>query len=303
MSLKKYKNLGISCFVAGAMILGGLSFFQPAKVYADNTLPQTFEYKVGDMGLTVGDQGGTQLCWAYTSSKVLETLIYNATTPNTAVNISEDWISLAYMYYVNDENQSLISEGKSTDDKTTYLYGQTGIPHFFQRVVNAYGLMFEEDFTFTETVTTQNYKEIFETSKANASKNIISNIAPFWVGGIAPYATQNDIVNTIKDYLYNNGAVYTAVNSITSFGFAKCAPFRARLIFAVSVITKNTSILKPCDLAKSTTSRYLPLISSGSQQKLRPLFTRFWAILCVAAATRSAAGRGASGDESFWAAI
>lgn len=208
----KIKNLGISCFVAGAMILGGLSFFQPAKVYAEDLLPQSFEYRIADIGLTVGDQGGTQLCWAYTSSKVLETLIYNATSQTAVVNISEDWISLAYQYYVNDENQTLISEGKTTDDKTTYLYGQTGIPQFFQRVIMAYGLMFEENFVLTESITTENYKQIFEASKEHVNKNLITNIQPLWAGKIDNYVTQDDIVYTIKNYLYNFGALYTAVN-------------------------------------------------------------------------------------------
>ena len=220
MSLKKYKNLGISCFVAGAMILGGLSFFQPTKVYADTSLPQQFEYNIEDMGLTIGNQGGTGLCWAYTSSKVLETLIYNATTPNTAVNISEDWISLAYMYYVNDENQTLTTEAPS--DKPEYSYGITGVPHYFQRVISAYGLMLEDDFSLTETITTENYKQIFEASQNKAHKDIVVDLDVVWVGSLQVPNTnsfynqvQDGFVNIVKDYLVNYGAVYTAVSQIT----------------------------------------------------------------------------------------
>lgn len=221
MSLKKYKNLGISCFVAGAMILGGLSFFQPTKVYADTSLPQQFEYSIENMGLTIGNQGGTGLCWAYTSSKVLETMVHKFTTAHTAINISEDWISLAYMYYVNDENQTLATE--KPFDNTEYVYSITGVPHFFQRVVSAYGIMLEDDFTLTETITTQNYKQIFEANQDKAHKDIVVDFDVLWAGyltvpetnGLSYDKVENGFVNIIKDWLWNYGAVYTAVSQIT----------------------------------------------------------------------------------------
>ena len=212
---KKIKNTIISFGAALCFGVVGFCFLPTTNVYAQQ-LPQNYVFDIDNAGLVVGDQGANNTCWAYSCSKVLETLLFKR--DGITVNISEDWISLAYMYYVQDEDQTkILTSDDGTQDKLDYHFGQTGIPQFFERVVNAYGIVQENDFQLTQSVDQSNFKSIFEESKSKAQS--IGQISVSWAGYIKTaenqyYSTQDDIVGILKHRLYEHGAVYTAVNSL-----------------------------------------------------------------------------------------
>ena len=159
---KRIGKIGISCTLALAVMAGGAFLSSPTKVYAE-TVPTS--YQIDITPFEVGNQGGlsSKLCWSYASSKMLETYIYNNFAPQTAFNISEEWISLAYMFYVRDaanQDKWLTGEDDYAKDNLTYEFRQEGIPHFLERVVNTYGIMTEEDYDYQGEITLGNYQEV-----------------------------------------------------------------------------------------------------------------------------------------------
>ena len=221
---KKLGKMVVSTTLALAVLAGGAFCLAPTKVYADEgALPSSYQLDITPF--EVGNQGLSALCWAYSSSKVLETYIYNSFSPQVALNISEDWLSLAYMYYVNDTENTLVTDSALGADNASYQYGETGLPHFFQRVVNTYGIMLEEDFDFTGEITTANFQTVFNTYKSKLKTDIIENLEFSWIGyypGVQANYTQETVVNAIKTYLssedYAKSAIYTGAVGVSGKG-------------------------------------------------------------------------------------
>ena len=221
---KKFGKIALSATLALAVMAGGAFCAKPIKVYANEVaLPSSYQLDISK--LEVGNQGLSQLCWAYSASKVLETYIYNNFSPQVALNISEDWLSLAYMYYVRDLETQLETDESMGKDDEDYLFGQNGLPHFFQRVVNTYGIMLEEDFDLQGEITTANYQTVFNANKSKVKTNIIENLEFSWIGdypGVQANYTQDTIVNAMKACLsseeYANSAIYTGVQAISGKG-------------------------------------------------------------------------------------
>lgn len=225
MALRKKIGKTMVCgAVALAVMAGGAFLSTPTKVYADeNALPSSYQLDITPF--EVGNQGLSSLCWAYSSSKVLETYIYNSFSPQVAFNISEDWISLAYMYYVNDIDNTLETDSSKGLDDEDYQFGDFGLPHFFERVVNTYGIMLEEDFDFTGEITTANLQTVFNQYKSKVKTDVIENFKFSWIGyypGVPASYNQQTIVNAIKTYLssedYAKSAIYTGCETVSGKG-------------------------------------------------------------------------------------
>ena len=206
LTRKNIKKTAFSTFLALSVALGGFfAFNNPINVYAQERPSQ---YEVEIPSLVNGNQGSTGLCWAYVSTKVLESYYYTNTEPHQTINISENWISLAYMYYVNDPNQSITDR-----DNADYVWGTTGQARYYQHAINAYGFVEEDDWTLTQTVTKDNYKTLFEDSLQFAQKDIFANLEFDWLGYkvISDYSYNNyNIILSIKDLLLKDNMVYSA---------------------------------------------------------------------------------------------
>ena len=212
----------VSSTLALAVMAGGAFLSTPTKVYSEEGVTPA-SYQLDITPFEVGDQGSLgALCWAYSSSKVLETFVYSNFEPQntTALNISESWFSLAYMYYVNDFENILVTGGYAKDN-TNYQYGQEGIPFFFERVVNTYGIMLEEDFDYTGQITNANYQTVFNEYKSKAKTNIVDDVEFSWIGSDAEIQanyTQQAIVDKIKSIILLDNAVYTGVVGVSGKG-------------------------------------------------------------------------------------
>lgn len=284
---KRIGKLGVSLTVALAVMAGGAFCFAPTKVYADEqTLPAAYQIDISPF--VVGDQGGlsSKLCWSYASSKMLETYIYNNFAPQTAFNISEEWISLAYMFYVRDaanQDKWLTGEDDYAKDNLTYEFRQDGILHFLERVVNTYGIMTEEDYDYQGEITLGNYQEVFNNYKDKAKTDIIENLKFSCIqnypgvktGTGENLYTQESILNAMKTYLSSqtlaNSAIYTGVGEISGKGTE--TPYvwhdvTGNLTHAMTIVGYDDNKVVTVDGGQQKTGAFILLNSYGENNKI-----------------------------------
>lgn len=189
-------------------------------VYAEDTtevFPSSYNLR-NDISIPTKNQGGFGLCWAFTSCRVVETLLLK--NFNYSVDLSESWASLAYMNYVNDDDYTKSYGTSPNFDIQNYTYGNAAHYLNFQNAMNTYGFAIESEVPYSigSAITTENYSDYFTTYQSYASKELVTNIQFKWCGhydeDIAePDINEEVIIPNIKNYVYNYGGVYTAINT------------------------------------------------------------------------------------------
>lgn len=256
-------------------VASGALFCAPAVVRAEpdapQELPQTFVVMDNiTSNLVFGDQTPSSLCWAYSSVKMLETYIYNHTDDNLCLNISEEWISLAYMNYAHDPNSTLIDKVDNAD----YAYSGFGNALMFEHALNAYGFVLEEDYDKTVVVNNSNYKAIFEeyktAGKVNSTGVTQLVIKPIYQYNTLSHTEENNIVQNMKKYLHENKtALVTSINSgnvQNSAGnwYAFYDTANASLDHAMTIVGYDDTKTFDCD-GESVTGAFIALNSYGSE--------------------------------------
>lgn len=283
---KRIGKIGISFSLALAVMAGGAVFSTPTKIYADESALPSY-YQLDISSLEVGNQGLSSLCWAYSASKVLETYIYNNFQPyeTMSLNISEKWMSLAYMYYVNDtDNSAKWVTDDYAKDNFDYQYGETGMPFFFERVVNTYGIMLEEDFDYEGEVTSGNLQTIFNNYKSKIKTDIIEDLEFSWIGAYPgvktvvngkPTYTKDAVINAIKTYISSDvlakSALYTGVVGVSGQGTE--SPYvwhdtSSSLSHAMTIIGYNDNQVVTIEGEGTKTGAFILLNSYGEENKI-----------------------------------
>jgi len=138
-------------------------------------------------------QDGYGLCWAYSCTTALETMI--AKNFNEFYSFSAAWVGLTTKYYWDNHGY------------TTYELGGGGNMSYFDLAVNEYGLMLQSDFDLKDflSVDDKNYMEAY-----NLYKDEVIDSLGFDFEAVAYY---NPSVDTIKNHIMQNGSLYAAIYS------------------------------------------------------------------------------------------
>lgn len=194
----------IAVFSVQFFLLNNIAFCQ-------NNTANLDEYNLCDeFEILTKNQEATSLCWAFSASRSFETYLQKKL--DQKIDISEVWASLAYTQYVRDASQNLSDE---SNNNLNYIFGNSGHTLYFQRGINSYGLVLENDLPFgaVSEIDMSNYAEKFEQYKTFATTTI-SDINFEWAGYLTSEKSQVDdgqVIENIKNYLVNFGSVYTQV--------------------------------------------------------------------------------------------
>ena len=190
--------------------------------FINNSYPEISAFNLEDsLGVfEERSQDPHNLCWSFAGTRTLEVFLKKHFNAN--YDFSEAWISIAYeRYSKSGENHPF---DPNDHDIENYSYG--GFAHVLamKNAINAYGIATEQDvpydtFNSKYGVDFADYNDAFAVYGTYAN-NIVSDLSYQNILLYHPYATtlpdKNFFVNCIKDYLYNFGALYTAVNMVVS---------------------------------------------------------------------------------------
>lgn len=141
------------------------------------------------------DQSNTGLCWDFTGNKMMETMI--AKKYNMYIDLSESWISLCAKVFNVDSNETNVC----------YIGGGGSIDKYY-KIVNTYGIMYEEDFEqdYIYNLDSINYVEYYNILKSkaiNRFNNSIEKVTLKSSNQSLDALTEQDIINIknhIKEY-------------------------------------------------------------------------------------------------------
>lgn len=157
------------------------------------------------------------LCWAYTCTTALETMI--AKNYNEFYSFSPAWVGLTTKYYWDNNNY------------TDYELGGGGNMSYFTYAVDKYGLMLESDFDLKDfhSVDDKNYVEIYNLYKDEVIDNLGFDFE------VVSYSSPK--TNTIKSHILQNGSLYAAIKSSDILNQTSlCTTLPANSDHAVSII-------------------------------------------------------------------
>lgn len=161
-----------------------------------DTLPTQF--RLNDKYLfTTENQDGAGLCWAFATTKTVESFI--AMQFNEYYNFSESWVSVI----------TKISMGSFS------TLGGGGNWAYYSSV-NTYGMMLEADFPYDMIfkIGQENYLDYYDAYKDYASKDLVSGLKFKNYGNYNDYSSGEKLntINSIKTYIQQFGSIYCTFN-------------------------------------------------------------------------------------------